>query len=102
LKNRSTELSVLRTPRSRNSRSTISAKVKSDSLATSSNSHAACGSSGERLLPPRRRRLTLPVSSCNSTQRIADEALTANRSAAARREHPPDTAVTTRSRRSSE
>jgi hypothetical protein len=101
-KNRSTELSVVRTPRSCNSRCTISAKVKSGSLVTNANNHHACGSSGERLLPPRRRGRTLPVSSCNSTHRIDDDALTANRFAAARREQPSATAVTTRARRSSE
>ena len=46
--------------------------------------------------------LTLPVSSCNSTQRIDDDALTANRLPAARREHPSATAITTRARRSLE
>jgi hypothetical protein len=102
LKNRSSELSVLCTPRSCSNRCTISARVKSASLAINSNNHDACGSSGERLLPPRRRALTLPVSSCNATQRTADGALTANRSAAARREHPLATAATTRARRSSE
>jgi hypothetical protein len=59
-------------------------------------------SSGERLLRSCRRGLTLPVSSCNSTHRIEDDALTANRLAADRREHPSATAVTTRVRRSSE
>ena len=89
-------------PRSRISRCTISAKVRSCSLATSSNNHNACVSSGERLLPLRCRGLTLPVSSCNPTHRTADAALTAYRIAAARREHPSDTAATTRVRRSSE
>jgi hypothetical protein len=96
LKKRSSELSVVRTPRSCNSRRTISAKVKSASLPTTSNNHDACGSNGERLLAPRRRGLTLPVWSCNSTHRMAEDALTANRSAAARREQPSATAVTTR------
>lgn len=102
LKNRSTELSVVCTPRSSRSRRTISASVKSGSLATSSNNQGAWASSGERLLPARRRGLTLPVLSCNSTHRIADEGLTSNRSAAARREHPAATAATTRARRSVE
>jgi hypothetical protein len=101
-KNRSSELSLVGTPRSCNSRCTISARVKSVSVAISSNNHDACGSSGERLLPPRGRALTLPVSSCNATHRIADDALTAKRSAAACREHPSPTAETTRARRSSE
>ena len=79
MKNRSTELSEVRTPRSCRSRCTSSAKVRSGSLPTNSNNHAACASSGERLLPLRRRGLTLPVSSCNSTYRIDDDALTANR-----------------------
>lgn len=101
LKNRSTELSVVRTPRSA-SRSTISARVRSGSCSTSSNSHAACGANGDRLLRPLGRRLTLPVCACNPTHRIDDDALTANRLAAARREHPSATAATTRTRRSSE
>ncbi len=94
--------SVVRTPRCCHSRSTISARVRSDSCSTSSNNHAACGSSGERLLPPRRCGLTLPVSSCKLTHRIDEDSLTANRLAAARREHPSATAATTRLRRSSE
>jgi len=101
-KNRSTELSDVCTARSRNSRSTISAKVKSASRATKSNSHSACGSSGERLLPLRGRGCTLPVSSCSPTHRTADAGPTATRAAAARREHPPAAAATPRARRSSE
>jgi hypothetical protein len=102
LKKRSTELSVIETPRSCQSRCTISAKVRSGCWAIKSSSHAACGSSGERLLRSGRRGLTLPVSPCNSTHRIEDDALTANRFAADRREQPCATAATTRVRRSSE
>jgi hypothetical protein len=55
LKKRSTELSVVRTPRFCQSRCTISAKVRSGCWATNSSSHATCGSSGERLLRSGRR-----------------------------------------------
>jgi hypothetical protein len=76
LKKRRIELSVVLIPSVCKTRCSISTKVRSGSLALSSNSHTPCGSSGERLLPPRGLGLTLPVSSCRTAQRIADDALT--------------------------
>jgi hypothetical protein len=101
LKKRSTELSVVRTPRSADSRCTISASVRSGSVAIRSNSHEACGASGERGLRPFWG-LTLPVDPWRSTHRIADDGLTLNRSAADRRDAPAATSTTARPRMSSE
>jgi hypothetical protein len=56
----------------------------------------------ERLRPPRDDGLMLPVSACRLAQRTAEEALTRNRSAAARRQPPAATSAPTRDRRSSE
>jgi len=75
LKKRRIELSVVRTASVSKTRCSISTKVRSGSLALSSNSQAPCRSSGERLLPLRGLGLTLPVASCRSAQRTADEAL---------------------------
>jgi hypothetical protein len=73
LKNRRIEVSVVTNPRPSDIRCSSSIKVRSDSIATSFKSHSAWGSSGERLLPPRRLGLMLPVSFCSPTQRIADD-----------------------------
>ena len=63
--------------------------VRSGWARVSYKSQSACGSSGERDLPPRRRGATPPVSSLRLTQRIAEEMPTLNRSAACRRACQP-------------
>lgn len=85
-----------------NSRCTIASSVRSGSAVIKSSSQAACGSSGERLLPPLGRGLTLPVWSWSSARRTAEAALTWNRFAACLREVPAKISETTRDRRSSE
>jgi hypothetical protein len=101
-KNRRSALAEVFTPTASARRRSISARVRSASSAFSAKSHAAWASSGERLWPPRGRGRTLPVASCNSAQRIADDGLTLNRAAACRRDTPAATSATTRARRSSE
>jgi hypothetical protein len=82
LKKRRTDISEVFRPRPASIRRTIVSRVRSGSVAISPNSQAACGSKGERLLPPRGRGLTLPVSPFSATHRIADAIPTWNRSAA--------------------
>ena len=101
-KNRRIEASELATPGPAKTRSTISCRVRSGSATSSASSQSACGSSGERLLPPRALGLTPPVWACNRVHRIAEETLTLKRAAACRREAPDKTSPTTRARRSSE
>jgi hypothetical protein len=99
-KNRQTALRLA--PRScARSRSPTSSKVRSGSAAISASSNSACSSSaGWRR--PRRFAAALPVCCQRWTHLTAELALTAKRSPAARREAPPATASTTRSRKSPE
>ena len=102
LKKRRTAASEVFNSRPANSRCTVASSVRSGSAVIKSSSQAACGSNGERLLPPLGRGLTLPVWPWSSAQRTADAALTLNRFAACRRETPAKISETTRDRRSSE
>jgi len=83
------------------SRSPTSSKVKSGSAAISASSNSACSSSAGWLFS-RRFAAALPVCCQRWTHLTAELALTAKRSPAARREAPPATASTTRSRKSAE
>jgi hypothetical protein len=69
VKNRRTDRSVVTNPTPARIRRSSCRNVRSGSCATSFNRQSLCGSSGERLLPPRGRGLTFPVASCRSTQR---------------------------------
>jgi hypothetical protein len=101
-KNRWIERSDVSTPNPSAIRALKASRVRSVSFATSASSQAACGSSGERLLPPRFRGLMPPVRAWSCVHRIADAALTLNRSAALRHDKPAATSATTLARRSSE
>jgi hypothetical protein len=102
VKNRWIERSDVSTPSPLAIRALKVSRVRSVSFATNASSQAACGSSGERLLPPRLRGLTPPVRAWSRVHRTADAALTLNRSAALRRDKPAATSPTTLARRSSE
>src|SRR5882757_7404657 len=80
-------------------RSTTSSRVRSGSAAIRPSSTALYSSSGERL-PPLGKAATLPVACQRCILLIAELELTAKRPAAARRDWPPSTASTIRSRRS--
>ena len=89
-------------PSSAWTRCVSSARLRSGSAAISANSHSACASSGERLLPARGAGAALPVASNRFFQRIAEDAPTLKRRAAPRREFPSATSSNTRRRNSSE
>jgi len=86
---------------SRRMAATISSRVKSGCLATSSRSQAACASNGD-VLPPLGLAATLPNRTNRCIHRTAELTLTSNRSAASRRDAPASMHSTTRARRSNE
>ena len=80
---------------------TISSSVKSGRSAINTSKKSACASRGE-MLPPLGLGAILPVSCCRCIHLMAELGLTANHSAASRRDAPDAMASTTRSRNSKE
>jgi len=80
---------------------TISSSVKSGWSAINTSKKSACASRGE-MLPPLGLGAILPVSCCRCIHLMAELGLTANHSAASRRDAPDAMASTTRSRNSKE
>jgi len=100
-KNRQTELTPTRTPRSPSS-PRISSRVRSARSPISANSQSVCGCSGERLRPFCDLATTLPVCRQRPIQAVAVDSPIPNRRPAPRAEKPPSTARMTRMRRSLE
>jgi hypothetical protein len=81
----------------------IAFSVMSDFRSTTRRMSAACASMrAERRSPPSGPGATEPASRTSAAQRIALDALTPKRAAAARHDAPAATAATTRSRRSTD
>jgi hypothetical protein len=92
-----------RTPRSASNRSQSDLRVMSDFSPLSASRNSRCGSSLGRRYPPILLATREPVRSKRRTHLIAEDSLTPNRAAAARRLIPPRiTASITRSRKSCE